>query len=304
MRQVGTLFDRALDVEPLDGTYVHIRDSKYCEDHRRYLDAAWGVFREHADDEFVTEFRSPGQFQGRAWELRIAWTLRDIGLAFRGPKPGPDFVISVGGGPLYIEATAPRATDGLLANYEAAARFGARVPDEEIILRYTGAIEEKMRKLAGYHSKGIVRPEDPFVIALSGANIPQSSIEEWPFPRILKPLFAIGEPYLAVPIGGGAEPTSGIHRREERKTANGGPVPCAMFLENGHRRLSAVIFSPWDIKNRPESYGKPPGNDFLVVHNPYALNPMPEGTVPRGCEWGARDGNLTLIADRRPVSAA
>ncbi len=205
---------------------------------------------------------------------------------------------------MYVEAIAPQATDDLLANYEASVKFGSSLPDEEIVLRYTGAIEEKMRKFASYLSKGIVRPQDAYVIAISGANIPQSSIEAWPFPRILKPLFAIGEPYLTIPIGGDGESTTGVHRREERRTANGGPVSCTIFSPNGHRNLSAVIFAPWDIKNRPESYGRPPGDDFLVIHNPNALNPMPEGTLPRGCEWSVRDGYLKLIVDRRTGVAA
>ena len=36
MREVHTLFDLALDHEPLDKTYVHIRDSEYCAEHRTY----------------------------------------------------------------------------------------------------------------------------------------------------------------------------------------------------------------------------------------------------------------------------
>jgi hypothetical protein len=304
MREVESLFDRALDSEPLDQTYLHVRDSKYCAGHRAYLDAAWATFREHADPEFATEFRRPGQFQGRAWELRIAWTLRDIGLDFSGPKPGPDFAVSVKGRTVFLEAIAPQSTQELTANYEAATKFGAVVPDRQIILRYTSAIEEKMRKLFAYRSKGIVQPHEPYVIALSGANIRQSSIEEWPFPRILKPLFGIGEAYVSVPVGGHGESTTGIHRREQMTTANGGSVSCGLFLQNGHRDLSAVVFTPWDIKNRPESNGRPPGSDFVVVHNPHSANPIPEGMIPRGTEWNARDGNLELIADRRPTGPA
>jgi hypothetical protein len=304
MPQVESLFDRVLDSEPLDQTYVHVRDSKYCAEHRAYLDAAWVTFREQADPEFATEFRRPGQFQARAWELRIAWTLRDIGLDFRGPKPGPDFAVSLAGRTVYLEAVAPHATKELMANYEAASKFGAVVPDQQIILRYTGAIGEKMRKLSVYRSKGVVQAHEPYVIALSGANIRQSSIEDWPFPRILKPLFGIGEAYVSVPVGGHGESTTGIHRREEMRTTNGGSVSCGIFLQNGQRDLSAVLFTAWDIKNRPESSGRLPGSDFIVVHNPYAANPMPEGMIPRGCEWSVRNGNLELIADRRSADAA
>jgi hypothetical protein len=299
-----SLFDPRLDSGVLDSTYIHVRDSEFCDDDRAYLDAAWQVFRAHADTNFATEFRRPGCFQSRAWELRFAWTLRDIGLPFTGPKPGPDFAIPFANHTVYVEAVAPHPTESLVANYEAARGFGTVVPDAEIILRYTGAIAEKVQKIRDYRRTGTVGRHDPYVIALSGANIPQSSIEEWPFPRILKPLFAIGEPYLSVPIDGCGETTQGIHRKEKRATAKGSPVSCRIFLEDGDRELSAVIFSAWDIKNRPETRERPPGNDFLVVHNPYAENPMQLGLIPRGREWAVKDGNLQLVTDWRPREVA
>jgi hypothetical protein len=304
MPELLSLFDPALDVGDLDTTFVHIRDSEFCDDVRAYLDAAWAIFRDHADSNFATELRRPGCFQSRAWELRLAWTLRDLNLPFRGPKPGPDFAIPLADRTVYVEAVAPHATDSLMANYEAAKRFGAAIPDAEIILRYTGAIVEKVRKFEEYRSTGIVGEKDPYVIALSGANIPQSSIEEWPFPRILKPLFAIGEAYLSVPVDGSGEVTQGIHRREIRQTSKGSPVSCRIFLQDGHRELSAVVFAPWDIKNSPESRERPPGNDFLVIHNPYAQNPLPAGFLPRGQEWAVRDGTVALVSDWRSREAA
>lgn len=304
MRDGETLFDPRLDAEPLDATYLHVRDSEDCDEDRAYLDAAWQVLRTHADSNFFDEFRRPGNFQARAWELRIAWTLRDIGLNFVGPKPGPDFAISLGDRTVYMEAIAPHATPSLLGNYEAARSFGTVVPDEEIILRYTGAIEEKMRKLTNYRRTGVVKDQDPFVVALSGANIPQSSIDGAPFPRILQPLFAIGSPYLSFPVGGKGESTTGISRVAERRTVNGGPVSCRIFLQDGHRELSAIVFSAFDIKNRPEVRKRPSGNDFLVIHNPHATNPLPMGVIQRGREWSVCDGRLTLVSDWRPPAPA
>jgi hypothetical protein len=300
MTEVDSLFDPRLDSGTLDSTYVHVRDSEFCGEDRAYLDEAWRAFRVHADANFAKEFRRPGCFQSRAWELRLAWTFRDVGLPFTGPKPGPDFAIPLTGQTMYVEAIAPSSTDALVANYEAARGFGTVGPDAEIILRYTGAIAEKVQKLKGYRRNGTVGVHDPYVIALSGANIPQSSMEAWPFPRVLKPLFAIGEPYLSVPVDGSGETTDGVHRVEQRETAKGSPVSCRIFLEDGDREVSAIIFAAWDIKNRPETRQRPPGNDFLVVHNPYAENPLKLGTIPRGREWAVKDGNLQLVSDWRP----
>lgn len=299
MKQPDSLFDRQLDSGTLDSTYIHVRDCESCEKDRAYLDAAWQVFRPHADVNFAKEFRRPKCFQSRAWELRLAWTLRDVGLSFSGPKPGPDFAIQARNHTIFIEAIAPDATESLIANYEAARGSAACISDDEIILRYTAAISEKLRKLREYRRSGAVGHQDPYVIAISGANIPQSSIEARPFPRVLMPLFAIGEAYFGVPVDGSGKTTHGIHRQGERTTLNGSAVSCHIFLADGDRELSAVIFAAWDIKNRPEMYERPPGNDFTVVHNPYAENPIETGMIPRGREWAVRDGNLQLLKDWR-----
>lgn len=304
MRNIASLFDRDLDVGDLDQVYKHIRDSTYCEEERTYLDKAWRACRENLDRHFVNEIRRPGNFHSRTWELRLAWTLLDVGLPFTMPKPGPDFAVQLEGRTAFIEAVAPKATAFLLDNYRQAQNGGAPLPDDAIILRFTSAIDEKLRKYAEYRQTGIIGADAPYVIALSGGNIPQSSIETEPFPRILCPLFAIGPMYFNVQLGGEAEVTTGLRRLADRRTVSGGSVHCGIFLEDGRRELSAVVFAAEHIKNRPESQGRPPGSDFLIIHNPHATNPLPEGVIPRGCEWGGRDGHLEMIADWRPGNAA
>jgi hypothetical protein len=309
MRHFVSLFDLAIDDEiadpaQFDLAYIEIADSEDCRDDRAYLDRAWDVHRRHADSEFVDQFRRRRHFQARAWELRIAWTLHDIGHKFHGPKPGPDFAIPLGDAHVYIEAVAPHATEELLAIHDAARAFGAAVPHEQIILRYTSAIEAKRDQHAKHLAKGILRRDDPFVVALSGANIPQSSVGTGTFPRILHPLFGIGRPFLRFPVDGKGGERTGVSRLTERRTPAGGSVRSDMFIGTEYRDLSAVMFSSEHVLNRPESQGRPPGDDLIVVHNPNADAPLPRGMIPRGREWGVREGRLELLQDWRQREAA
>ena len=282
-----SLFDSSLDGEVKDGAldpvYLHVRDDEDCVDDRAYLDQIWNCFGiECRDRHFATEFRLLGKFQARAWELRLGWALRDLGFAFRWGGHGPDFSVSAEK-PFHIEAVAPAATEALTSNYEVARNWATTVPVNEIVLRYTGSIFSKLDTYSRYVARGMIRATDPYVIALSGANIPQASLSGSPFPWVLLPLFAIGQ--------------------KERRTSTGGRVSCDIFLESGQRQLSALIFAPHHIKNRPEHSGRPPGDDFLVVHNPHATNPLPRGTISRGREWAATETMPEMVADWRSSKA-
>ena len=45
------------------------------------------------------------------------------------------------------------------------------VPHDEVLLRWTAAFKEKWQKLQDYQRKGIVGPEDAYVIAISGVQL-------------------------------------------------------------------------------------------------------------------------------------
>jgi hypothetical protein len=172
-----------------------------------------------------------------------------------------------------------------------------------MILRATSAIRAKRDQYRTHLDSGIVGADAPFVIAISGANIPQADITKG-MPWILKPLFAVGDFFITVEIGSNSPPReSGYAVVSERTTARGSPVDSSLFMDDRASEISAILFSPHHIKNRPEFYGKPPGNDFLLIHNPFARNPLPVGFLKCGVEYGPRQGSVVLLRDWRPQAS-
>jgi hypothetical protein len=63
--------------------------------------------------------------------------------------------------------------------------------------------------------------------------------------------------------------------------------------------ISAVLYSPNDVQNRPEVCGRIEGWDLLIFHNEFASVPLAPGLIKRGQEWGTKDGELRILHDYR-----
>ena len=297
-----SLFITTVEQDELDLAFVHIRDDPACADDRAYLEGAWAFYRPLADRHFHDQLQRQGQFQGRAWELRLAWTIHALGLVVTTRRPaGPDLTVS-SARDIHFEAVAPQPTGKLLENDRRARSGFAPVPESDMILRATSAIRDKRAQYRRHVESGAVRSDEPFVIAISGANISQATITKgvhW----ILKPLFAVGEFYVTVEIDRDGPGEKGYIPTPERRSSRGAPVDSALFMDNRASEVSAVLFSPHHIKNRPESVGRPPGSDFLIIHNPFAKNPLPRSLLACGREYDARGDELVLLNDWRPEHA-
>lgn len=301
MATPNSLFETTVPAEDLDPAYVHIRDHHACAEDRAYLDEAWHFFRAIADPHFHDQTQRKGSFQARMWELRLAWTLRNLGYDVFAKRPaGPDMSIYVGSTTVHIEAVAPQPSEALIVNAQQALVTCATVPEEAMILRATSVMSAKVESYRRYVETGIVAPDEPYVLAISGANIPQADMSD-EVPWILKPLYGIGEMYMAIDIVGDDEPEFGWQCIPIRKTQKGAPVNSGIFMDSGTSELSAILFSPNHIKNRPEYSSRPPGDDIILAHNPFARNPLPLGLIPRGVEYGPRDGMIRLLSDWRQL---
>ena len=298
------LFVTTVSGSQLDPSYVQLRDSANCADHRLYLESLWKRFSPYADSNFHSEMQRCPQFQGRMWEMRLACVLMDYShtLVTKISAAGPDVTVATSPR-VHFEAVAPLPTKELTENYETARRQSAPIPEDEVILRYTTAIDEKSKKALRYLEKGIVHSDEPFVIAVSGANIPFPTAPNGHIPWIIKLLFGLGKSYVEIQVGVG-KTGAGIQRQLVRQNRNNAPIESDLFLNEKREHISAVLFSPHDIKNRPEYYGRPPGNDFIVVHNPHAKAKIEPWMLRCGREWAVVvDGDLVLLNDWRPKNA-
>jgi type I restriction enzyme S subunit len=235
-------------------------------------------------------FRSalPAQFHQRVWELYLASALVEQGAEITPrrelPEEGPDFRIQTKNGPLWIEAIAPTSgtgEDAVPENPVTSPPTAYSVPGEQVKLRYTAALREKLRKHQDYLAKGVVEA-DPFVIALSASNV-RSGKSEALTPRILQTLFGIGNHSVVLDISG-EEPrviAEGPTEQRSIRKQSGASVTSRVFLGHEYTPVSGALFSYADPWNYPQRAGA----DFIFAHNPLASSPLPAGWLQVGREY-------------------
>ncbi len=236
----------------------------------------WETFQPFADNHFVKEIKR--DFNARFWEMDLTCTLLELGYDVECPKPGPDVKIK---GNTWIEAICP--SGGQVNSPD-------KVPDivtgiaqairgELIELRFISAIIEKHRKYLGYLNKGVISKSEPYIIAINGNQIPNARLD-FSMPHIVKAVLPIGSEYIAFDresfevVGGGYNHQASISK------FNGSEIPTDIFLDEKYQGISAILYSCVDLCNRPEKSGQ----DYILIHNPLAKNPVKEGLLGVGRE--------------------
>jgi type I restriction enzyme S subunit len=248
-----------------------------------------------ADSKFTTEIcsGSDAKFWSCVSEALLAAHLNYAGIVpSASPRgEGPDFLVIENGRKIWIEVICPEPC-GVPEEWLNRKSVGVvNFPHIEILLRWTSAIKAKAEKLIGsidgtqkgYLNKGIVAPNDAYVIAINGCQLrgPFSrvtGISQFPFAA--EAAFAIG-PYQIMIDRDTLEQTGAGHQhRPEIIKPNGSSVPAYTFLDPRFQPISAI----WAVDIDGTSVI---GNleDLAVIHNPYATNPIPVGFLPAYDEY-------------------
>ena len=250
-----------------------------------------------ADPKFVTELTSgsDSKFWSCASEALLAERLKDKTFPARStPGQGPDLLVLDRDRKVWIEVICPEPV-GLpdtWLNIEPGTV--GDFPYQEILLRWTSAVKEKAEKLLGsadgkvasYIGKGVVAPDDAYVIAINGCRLrhgPFSAllgISQFPFAA--EAVFPIGPYQLQINretlkvVGRGHQIRFHIEKR------NGALVPASTFLDARFSAASAIWAVELDgtsvIGNREPT---------AVIHNPLPTNPMPFGFLNADEEYVA-----------------
>lgn len=225
------------------------------------------------------------------WEMYLAASFVDRGHDVK-PRDqkrkrdgGPD--IQIGDVNAWVEAViatpgvGPDAVPPLNTDPDSPMRD---VPDRELLLRITNAIDEKWRKYLRYREAEIVRENEPFVIAINGAELPTGILECTP-PRIARAVFGIGS--LVVSFDRETLRAVDEHYAAMPDVAkmSGSAVPTRHFRDDQYAGISAVIWGTASLWMRPDFFGR----DLVVVHNPFAANPLPHGWFREGREYWAEN---------------
>ncbi len=297
MRQPVTIFRATVPVDDADPAYTFVRTDATCKGDRRLLERMWTGFRKVADPHFHDQIQR--DFQSRAWEMRLGGLLIDLGFRPRSAPSGPDFTVASKNGEIHFEAVAPGPGIGQLAVRKPQAGALVGIASSNYLLRYAQAITEKHKKHQEYLAAGAVRPDKPFVIALSAAKIPLAFAEDPEFPRVLKGLFGLGKAYVSYEVGTGRQTGAGYEHVPARAKPSGADVAADLFLREEMSSISALIFTPHHALNWSETRGGPKGSDLVTVHNPLAANPLSLGFFPFGREFAIRARAIVLTNDWR-----
>lgn len=275
--------------------YCSLRDRDHCVEWRAYCEALWKRFEPYADSTFPGQIRI--QFHPRFWEMYLAVTFLDLGYDLnRRRDGGPEFGIDVGGRRYWFEAIAPTegtgadavpqlVNDGLVASDP---------PEEQIILRITGALDTKRKHWAKNLKSGRVAEQDGYIVAIN-----DRSIREAPFgshvPYVMKALYGLGQ------LGAAIDPTTKrpiewrYSRRSTITKASGEGISSQPFTARECPEVSAVLYSSVNAANYPSHLG----GDLMVLHNDQPNVELPRGVLRFAWEVWREDEHVYMTDWRK-----
>ncbi len=254
-------------------------------DRKRKFEDLWAVYHPYADRDFLPQVKLKHNFHARTWEMYLGAVLRahsfELALASARSARGPDLQV-ISPTAIWIEAVTASAGDGL--DKVPALVFGvSKHPEDQLLLRLRNSIAEKVTKYCGYLRDGVVQADAPYVIAVNSGGIGHP--EDDSMPLMVKCAFGIG--HLAIPLVREAGEKPFRLSRSSVMKRSGEAVSLGFFADETLAPVSAAIYSCRDVLNHPATIG----DDCIVIHNPLALNPLPDDLFAFFGQWRL-DGEL------------
>ena len=271
-----------------DPLYTSIRDNPKGIQVRNQIELFWKKYKEYAQKSekvFLSRTQEKGQFKQCWWEMALSVGLLNIGIEIKKKtkEEGPDFLID---NPIkilpkiYIEAIAPK--EGTTEDKLPEMKLGVHnLPEIEFLLRLSEAFKKKYEKYKYYTNNNKICENDIYIIAISACNLSQyDSLMDYPCIAPLKFLAGAGNLMLS-PSGNFCK------YRPQIKAIRNRLVEMNYFLKKEYNGISAVLYSNKDLLNYPDK----PEENFVIVKNPIAKNPIPN-TLFKGIENWVFDKKL------------
>ena len=283
-----------------DPSYVNVRAARFPQTRqgRERVEHLFQLWKEYLDDDLPRKAMS--DFHSAFWELYLAHALALRGKTIverwrrRPRRQGPDLLVAPS---TWIEAVAPGCGTGTDALQAPEMGVAYEVPDERFILRLSSVLHSKFKKFRRYIDRKLVHPEHPVIVAVSGAKL-EFRYQEGVVPRIVSAVFPLGALVVTMSKDSGDIVNRRFQYRPEITKQVGHTVCTTLFTDDQTQHISAVLYSTADCVNYPD----PPGSDLILVHNPYALNPLGLGWLEDICgEYWFEEGQLRW--NRPPVQS-
>ncbi len=247
----------------------------------RKLQERVNVFRSAGlgDSDFESQLLGPYEdnFFSRLWELNLAERLQESGFRICSQATGPDFMFSIDGKTVWVEAISPKPTGSLEEYCRPLGKdemFRCRsVPFQEILLRITAAIKEKFIKFGRYIENGVVKRCDINVIAVDVSQLGfygDTGISQ--APTIVEAVYPVGPLTLLINKETGKVCDRYLSYRPDISKSSGEKevkISTDNFLSGAYDIISAVI----------GGFGAIQRTYFTVAHNVSAKNVLPPGKV-------------------------
>jgi hypothetical protein len=280
-----------------DPIFLNTKAAKnyYSQKGRANCERLWELYEPYCDSQFLIEVGR--NFSARYWEMYLTCFLIEQGYEVCCPKPGPDVGIDVDGRRIWFEATSP--TPGNIGALDQVPEWKNGevnfVPNEKIVLRYLNSISEKYRQHVSWAENGIVDPSDGYVIAINPSQLGFEYADTTP-PRILQAAFQVGNLYAKLNPSTGKIIEKGYEFRSAIAKVSGTMVSTGVFQNPEYQNISALLCSRVDAVNQPDKMGE----DFQLVPNPTAANPLPGTFRLNGIYFRAEqlNGNLTVFSEK------
>ena len=275
--------------------YRNVRESKFLESARVYTEKLWRIYEPYADRHFRQDARE--HFLQRYWEMYLT-----VALIERGIKPvrvsgtGPEFYFQHAGRRVWVEAIAPGPGRGKDRVPEDLSKHGFSVPTEKILLRYTSALTAKRDKLLEDRKRGIITPQDAYILAINCREIPHAWLGGV-IPYVIQAFLPFGPLSLTFNIRTMQVTGRHFERREAVSKRSGTLVSTKPFLEPSFAGVSAIIHSAVDAANAPVVLGA----DFFVLHNPMATVRVPIGLFSHWKQFVFANDRVTVIDPNHTV---
>lgn len=276
------------------------------EDSRAKLNNLYSMYQKCLDKKFVSQAQSdlPASYS----ELYFCHAVSSR-LKFKPTHisdEGPDFYIPE----LNCWVEIVTATNGLIGSPEYLATPESGVvfeyPTNKIFLRVSGALTGKFKGALRNIEREIITNKHSVVICINGGwlngDFGRPSHPVGGFPLIVQLLYGIGEMSITLSrktrevIGSGFTVKPTLTKTNKNNIEN--EFDIAYFWNPQNTVISAVIYSYATILSTIDEDRV--GEDFIVVHNAFANNPIPPGAFGCGKEYIARSTSseeitLTLI---------
>lgn len=273
----STIFSE--DANGEDQAYLNIRHptNEILKKAHDLCESLWLTYEHYADRHFRKQLSI--SFYERFWEMDLTCAFLEKGFEVQSVETGPDILLEPSTKRIWIEAVAPKNGTGEDAVEPPQIGVAISIPSERVMLRITSAIEEKYKKILHYKAKGIIANDEPCIIAINASQVDFSknaALTPW----IIKSVFAVGDPYYSFDRNTGKVVDQGIHYKGLIKKKNGESVNTTYFLNSEYSEISGILYSSADCCNRPTNTGE----DYILVHNPFAANKLPRNEISFGQE--------------------